>query len=609
MRKFVFLFFQLTFISFMSFGQKVEFKASAPEAVVVGEQFRLSYTLNAEGKEIRIPDLPDFQVLMGPSTSISQSSVFVNGQMVSETNVTYTYILMPSKEGTFTIPEATIKVNNSNYKSNSLSIKVLPQDQRSEAGNDQTESTAPGLGKDDVLMRMIVSKTNVYEQEAFLVTFKFYTTANAWLRNVKFPEFKGFLVQEIELPENKQWTMEHYNGRNYHTVTLKQSLLFPQRTGKITIGEGEYEAVIKVRTQARIRSIFDDFFDTTRDVLKKIKSAPVTIDVKPLPAGKPAKFSGGVGEFNMKTSLSSDHVKANEAVTVKIDISGTGNVRLVKNPEVVFPNDFEVFDPKIETNIRTTASGTTGSKTIEYLAIPRFGGDFEIPAIQFSYFDPKSGTYKTLTSETYKLHVEKGEGGESAPVVSNFTNRENVRFLGQDIRYLKVKGIRFLSKEEMLFGSFIYIMWYIIPALLFIIFFILYRKQIKENSDLALVRTKKANKTAVKRLKIAGKLLKENNKEAFYEEVLRALWGYLSDKLSIPQANLTKDNVEVELNRYGVGEELINEFMEILNTCEFARYAPSQASDAMDKLYDLTVDAIGKMENTIKKIICKGKYL
>jgi hypothetical protein len=236
------------------------------------------------------------------------------------------------------------------------------------------------------------------------------------------------------------------------------------------------------------------------------------------------------------------------------------------------------------------------------MAIPRYAGDFEIPAIQFAYFDTRTGEYKTLSAGPYSLHVEKGEGSESGdPVVSNFSNRENVRYLGRDIRYLKVKGISFLTQGDIFFGSFMYYMCYLIPALLFIVFFFIYRRQVRENANIALVRTKKANKMAVRRLKNAGKLMRENREEAFYEEVLRALWGYLSDKLNIPQSNLTKDNVEAELLRYGVDESLIREFMDILNTCEFARYAPSQASDTMDKLYKLTVDAIGDMENTIKK--------
>lgn len=584
----------------------VVFKAAAPAAVVMGEQFRLTFTVNAEGKDLRVQELADFDVLMGPSQSTSYSSSWVNGQSSSETTVTYTYILMPKKEGTFNIPPATIKVKGANYTSNALAVKVLPPDKAGTAeaaGNTAGGGAQPaGIGKDDFFVKLNVSSHQVYEQQGFLATFKMYASRPCGLNNAKFPEFEGFLAQEVELPQEKQWTMENYNGRNYYVVVLKQSYLYPQRSGKITIDKGTFDAVIRIPTQQKVRSIFDDFFDAYQDINKQLVSPAVTIDVKPLPAGKPASFGGAVGSFNMTAGISATTLKANEAVTVTVKISGNGNIKLVKNPDVQFPNDFDVYDPKVETDSRVTAAGASGTKTIEYIAIPRYAGDFEIPAISFAYFDPKAGSYKTVSSEPFKLHVEKGKEGEgAAPVVSNFSNKESVKYLGQDIRYLKVKGIRFFSKNELLFGSFTYFLCYLVPALLFIVFFLIYRRQVKENSNLALVRTKKANRTAVRRLKNAGRLMKENKKEEFYDEVLRALWGYLSDKLNIPQASLTKDNVETELLKYGVDESLITEFMDILNTCEFARYAPSQASDAMDKLYELTVDAIGKMENTIKK--------
>jgi hypothetical protein len=603
MRKLVFLFFLLLTITFTSKGDEIVFKASAPNAVVAGQQFQLSFIVNAEGKDLRVQEMSDFDVLFGPSQSKAYSSTWVNGQSKSETTVTYTYVLLAKNEGTFNIPPATIKVNNSNYTSNALVVKVLPQDQANAAAQSNASTPASGISDKDIFVSMQVSKRSVYEQEGFLVTFKLYSKdAQVGLSSVKFPEFEGFLAQEIELPTDKQWTMENYNGSNFYTVTLKQTVLYPQRSGRITIDAGKIDVKVRVRTQQRARSFFDDFFDTYQDVNKTLTTNPATIDIKPLPSGKPASFANAVGDYKMSASINLNHVKANEAVTVKVSISGTGNIRLVKNPEVTFPNDFDIYDPKVENNTRTTAAGANGTKTIEYMAIPRYAGDFEIPAIPFSYFDTKTGTYKTLFSETFKLHVEKGEGGEgSAPVVSNFSNRESVRYLGQDIRYLKVKGVNFQSNDDIFFGSFMYYMCYLIPALLFIVFFIIYRKQIKENANIALVRTKKANKMAVRRLKNAGKLLKENKKEEFYDEVLRGLWGYLIDKLNILQSNLTKDNVEAELAKYGVNESLISEFMDILNTCEFARYAPSQASDTMDKLYELTVDAIGKMENTIKR--------
>ncbi|MDR2765702.1 MAG: BatD family protein [Tannerella sp.] len=589
-------------------ADEVTFKAAAPEAVVMGQQFRLTYTLNVDdGRELRIPDLIDFDVLMGPTSSVSRSIQFVNGVQTSSVTQTFTYILMPKKEGTFNLAPATVKAKNANYTSNALVIKVLPPDPSGNTGGQQggggsQPATSPtGIGSEDLFVRMSVSNRNVYEQEGFLVTFKIYSLVDvAGVPSLKFPEFEGFLSQDIEV--NPQWTLENHNGRNYRTAVLKQTFLYPQHSGKITIESGKFDVLVRMRTQKRIRSIFDDFFDSYQDVKKELASPAVTIDVKPLPSGKPASFNGAVGNYTMKTSVNTTNMKVNEAVTVTVNLSGSGNIRIAKNPEVAFPNDFEVYDPKVDTKIKTTTAGTSGTKTIEYMAIPRYAGDFEIPSVTFSYFDPKDGTYKTLRSDAYSLHVEKGASGdESAPVMSNFTNRENVRLLGQDIRYIKVGKVHFLPNREIFFGSLTYILIYITVTLLFIAFFVVYRKQMKENANIALVRTKKANKTAVRRLKKAEKQLKENRKESFYDETLRAVWGYLSDKLNIPLSHLTKDNVGTELFKYGVEEALSNEFMDILNTCEFARYAPSQAPDAMDHLFKQAVSAIGKMENTIKK--------
>ncbi len=599
----IFLCFALTTLSSVNAEDHVTFKASAPQSVVMGEQFRLTFVVNAEGKELRVQEMPDFDVLMGPSQSTSYSSSWVNGKNTSETTVSFTYILMPKKEGTYTIAPATIKVKGATYSSNGLSIKVLPADKSGKSSSNSSSGTSSAtISNDDFFVRMIVSKANVYEQEGFLVTFKLYAARPCGLSGAKFPEFEGFLAQEIDLPD-KQWVQDHYNNRNYFTVDLKQVVLYPQRSGQLTIGKGTYDATIRISTPSKARSIFDDFFDSYRDVNKQLVSQPATINVKPLPSGKPASFSGAVGNFTMTASLSNDHVKANEAVTVKVKISGNGNLKVLKNPEVIFPNDFDVYDPKVDVDTKTTTSGVTGSKNIEYMAIPRYAGDFEIPAVSFSYFDTKSQSYKNLTSDSFKLHVDKGDNSSAtASSVTNYSNKESVKYLGQDIRFLKTRGIHFITRrDDVFFGSFLYYLAYIVPAILFVIFFILYRNQIKENSDLAKVRIRKANKMAIKRLKNAGKLMQEKKKEAFYEEILKALWGYLSDKLSIPQADLTKDNVEAELAKYGVDELLTKEFMDILNTCEFARYAPSQAPDAMDKLYELTADAIEKMENTIKK--------
>jgi len=584
-------------------AQDVTFRASAPEAVVMGEQFRLVYTVNREGRELRVPDLSEFDVLMGPSSSSNTSIQYINGQSSSVYSLSFTYILMPKKEGTFNLAPATIRINNSTYTSNSLVIKVLPPDQApnpaTTQGNANNTGTSSAISNEDIFCQMLVSSRSVYEQEGFLVTFKLYATVDAQPLSYKYPEFEDFFHRDIEL--DSKWVLENYNGRNYRTAIIKQAILYPQRSGKITIGAAKIEMNIRQRVQRRVQSIFDDFFDTYQDVRKDITTTPVTIDVKPLPSGKPVSFSGAVGTYTMKTSINSTNIKANEAVTVTVSFTGNGNIRLLKNPEVIFPNDFETYDPIVNENIKTTTQGTNGTKTFEYTAVPRYAGDFEIPAIIYSYFDTKEGIYKTLSSESFNLHVERGVGGEGAPpVISNFSNQESLKYLGQDIRYIKLfTRPHFILNNEIFFGSFIYLFVYLIVSIFFMVFFMIYRKQVKENANIALVRTRKANKAAVKRLKNAEKLLKENQKEAFYEEVMRALWGYLSDKLNIPQAHLTKENVVTELSKHGVGEVLTNEFTDILHTCEYARYAPGQGSEAMDTLFKQTVDAIGKMENSI----------
>ncbi|MDR0769356.1 MAG: BatD family protein [Dysgonamonadaceae bacterium] len=596
-------------------AQEVTFRASSERTVVVGQQFRIAYTLSTSGqttaKSLQLGDIKNFDVLYEPTLSQQGSSTsIINGKISSSFTAVYTCVVMAKTEGTFTIPPASATVGNSTYKSNELTVTVLPADQTANAAAQNNSASQSGQQQSanassdkDIFVIMHVSKNSVYENEGFLVTFKLYSLVDiGGFENVKFPEFEGFISQEIDLGTNTQMNLEPYNGRNYRTAVIKQTVLYPQRSGKITIDAGKFDVVARVRSQQRVRNFFDDFFDTYTNVRRSLSSAPVTINVKPLPAtGKPASFSGAVGEYTMTSSINSNNVKSDDAVTVKVNISGSGNIKLIKNPEVVFPNDFEIFDPIVDTKTKATQAGVKGSKTIEYNAIPRYAGNFNIPKIAFSYFDLKTGTYKTLYSEEYKLHVEQGESadGSAAPVVSS-TNKEDIRFLGKDIRYIKTGNYNF-HKGSFFFGTFNYYLFYIIPALLFIVLFIIYRKQAVENANIALVRTKRANKVASKRLKTAAKYLNENKKEAFYDEMLKTVWGYLSDKLNIPISALTKDNVEANLTHYGVDENLINDFRNILDTAEFARFAPAQGSGAMDELYHSTIKVIDKMENTIKK--------
>jgi hypothetical protein len=587
---------------------QVTFKASAPAAVVQGEQFRLSFVLNKEGRELRLPDMPDFDLLFGPSTSTSYSQRTINGKTTSESSVTYTYILVAKKPGSFSIPAASITVDGSNYKSNAIQIKVLPPDEKASQGatsrdRSSSESTSSGtatVSARDAFIRAIVSKNSIYEQEGFTVTFRLYTTLNIVnFGKIQFPEFEGFMVEDVPLPVNQQLQMERYNDRNYYTADLRKTLLFPQRSGQITIPAGNIEMVFSVPSGKSVSTFFGAQ-EVMVDVKKNLTTNPLAIHVKPLPADKPASYANAVGTFTLNPSISTDKVKANEAITLTLEISGTGNMKLIRNPEVAFPDNFELYDPVVDNALNVTTNGLTGIRKISYMVIPRYEGNYAIPPLEFTYFDPATNKYKTLTTPEYKLQIAKGDPGSAA--ASDFVNRQDVK-VEQDIRFLKTGEITYLSRTNFFVGSFAYWLWYLIPLTLLIVLFLINRKQARENANVALMRTKKANKMAVRRLKTAGKYLKEQDKEQFYNEVLRALWGYFSDKLSIPLAQLSKQNIESELSKQGISEELVGKFMHILDTCEFARYAPAESDAGMDRIYQETVETIGEMENKLRKSV------
>ncbi len=606
MRK-VILFFILISTVIGAWADNITFTANAPEVVVSGDQFRLSYTINSQKvRDFRAPSIKEFEVLMGPSRSTQSSTQIINGNVTSTSTITFTYILMAGKEGTYTIPGATIVADGNNYTSNSVEIKVLPPDQSAGAGSGNSRNSSRNQANSgkitdkELFMMATASKTNVYEQEAILLTYKVYTQVNLTELRGDIPDLKGFHTQEVELPNQKTWTLEHYNGRNYNTTIWRQLVLFPQQTGKIEIPSVTFGGTVSQMVASA--DPFDAFFNGGNyvNITKNLVTPKLTINVKELPAGKPANFSGGVGEFTLSSTISTQELKTNDAVTIKLVISGTGNMKLINTPEVGFPQDFEIYDPKVDNKFNLTRNGLAGNKVIEYLAIPRHAGTYTIPPIEFSYFDLKSQSYKTLKTDAYTLNVAKGEGN-SDQVVANFTSKEDLKVLGQDIRYIKTGDTRLTQKDDYFYGSTSYWLWYIVPLALFIAFMVIYRKKAMENANVAKVRTKKANKVATKRMKNAGKLLAEKKSEAFYDEVLKALWGYISDKLSIPVSQLSKDNIEEELQKHQVADELIKEFINNLNDCEFARYAPGNQDEKMDKIYSSAIDVISKMENSIKR--------
>lgn len=605
------MFFFLLFLAWNVSAQGVTFRAVAPNAVVKGEQFRLQFVANKEGKDLRLPEIKDFEILFGPTVSSSYSQQTINGKTTSQSSYSYTYILVAHNEGSFTIPAANIVVDGSNYKSNALQVKVLPPDKNAQAQNQSSESNADRaageasaprstgtVSASDAFIRAIISKNSVYEQEGFSVTFRLYTTLNVVnFGKIEFPEFEGFMVEEVDLPANQQLKLEHYNGRNYYTADLKKSLLFPQRSGKISIPAGRIEMVFSVPSGRRVSTFFGSQ-EVTADVKKAMVTNPVSINVLPIPAGKPDSYCNAVGNFTFRPSISTQQTRANEPLTVTLEISGTGNLKLIQNPKVEFPTNFETYDPTVTNTLSAASNGLSGTRKIEYLAIPRYEGSYTIPPVTFSYFDFSSKSYKTLSSPEYHIQVAKGDPSKAS--ASNYVSQQDVK-VEQDIRYLKTGTPEFQSNKSFFAGSLGYWLWYAIPALFLLCLYLFYRKQARENANIALVRTKKANKMAIRRLKVAEKYLRQNNKESFYDETLRAVWGYFSDKLSIPAANLSRENIGAELSKYGIEDALITKFMGILNTCEFARYAPGESAAAMDSVYNDTVNAIGEMESRLKK--------
>ena len=600
-----------TFACYNVRAEELTFTADAPKAIILGQQFRLSYTINTHNaKSFRVGDIVDFEILMGPSSSTSQRTYSVNGQRTVSKSYTYTYVLQPKKEGTFTIPAATIVAEGKQMKSNELTIKVLPPDQRASQsqqsgsqGGGTSASQTGQISDDDLFMVATVNKKKVYEQEAILLTYKVYTTVN--LANVSvssIPDFKGFHTQEVEMPKsNRELELEHYKGRNYRSMVFRQYVLFPQQSGQLEIPSITFEGTVAQRVQNY--DPFEAFFNGGSgyvNVQKPMRTPKLTIDVSPLPSGKPASYYGGVGDFSVSSTISTTELTENEAITLKLIISGTGNMKLIKTPEVKFPADFEVYDPKVENKFTLKAGGLSGNKVIEYLAIPRHAGNYTIPSVEFSYFDIKSGTYKTLTTPEYALKVAKGSGSStSAPV--NYVSKEELRLLGQDIRYINLGEAKYRAKGAYFYGSIGYWLWYIIPFAAFIVIVVVYRKQAVESSNIAKVKTKKAGKVATRRLKVAKQKMQQKDKSGFYDEVLKAIWGYLSDKLSMPVSELSKENIAAKLTECMVSEDLTKECLDLIGECEFARYAPTLSESSEEMVYDKVAALMNRLENVIKK--------
>jgi hypothetical protein len=586
-------------------AQKVTVKGNAPAVVKMGERFRMTYEVNAktDAPHFQLPDA--LTVLSGPNVSQQTSFQFINGKQSSSFNLTFTYIMVADKEGKFTIPPATVEDEGKEYKSNAIEIEVIGGNKPAQNNNNSNQSQGNNQnsqvqsGGDKFFVRVLLNRDNIYQGEHVVATLKLYTRVNlAGFEDIKFPSFSGFFNQEIETPQNISLERENVNGTIYNTGIVKKYVLFPQRSGKLTIDPFELEAVVRERT--RSRDPFDDFFGGNyRSYTIKDKSPSKTLTVKALPSGAPAYFSGAVGNYKLETSVDKTALKANESITLRVKIIGEGNLKLIETPKLNFPGDFEVYDPKISQNINVTASGSRGSITYEYLLIPRHAGSFTLNPVKFSYFNPATKQYKTLTGQTFNIEVEKGDGNEDGVFVANYS-KQDVANIGTDIRFIRTGSLNLKPVNTWFFGTSLFWLIYMLGSGFVIIVLLIRRKKIKENADQLRMKTKKASKVSKKRLRNAAKELKAGNDGAMYEAILKAIWGYLTDKLTINAASLTRDNVGELLKDKKVKEDIIESLIKLIDDCEFARYAPSAALTDSKTAYYQAADIINKLEKNLR---------
>lgn len=599
------------FVGLWAMADNIQFVMEGPEVVAMGEQFRLGFTLNERGTDLELPDLSNFDVLMGPSTSQSSSIQIINGKTTQSSSYSYIFILRAKKEGKFSIRPASIKVGGKTYESNSLNIQVVkgqPQQTASQQGGAQQNNSqqqqddvpAGNVSKDNLFVRVAVDKTNVSKGEQILSTVKLYISQNVPLNGfdeVKLPSYEGFWTKDIDVPTQVNFTREVYNGKIYQVGILKKTILFPQQTGNIRIDPFEITCLVRQRVRQQ-QGFFDDFFDNYRVVKAKVVSEPITIIVRDLP-NQPANFNGAVGNFSFSGSLDKTAAKSNEAMTLKLIVSGSGNLNLINPPKIELPQDFEAYEPKTSDKTIASDNGLSGSVSFEYLFIPRYAGNFTIPAIQFVFFNPSTRQFVTKSTEAFHLRIEKGKDDPNSGVVNSYS-KEDLKMIGKDIRYIKQNKSVLKPKGSSFYGTFEFYGIFIVCIIGFTVFYVLNLKKIEESKNLTLVKNKRANKVALKRLKEASGFLKNNQAEKFYEAVIKALWGYLSDKLSIPVADLNRDKASSSLLEKGMEPNVVAELMKIIDDCEFARYAPAAFSGTMKEIYDGAAKVMGIFEKQIK---------
>ena len=589
-------------------------KVDVHNIVGADERFNVVFVVEGEHSPSDFSWSPtdDFQLVWGPQKGSSTSIQMINGKVTRSSQNTYTYILLPKKTGTFTLPAATATVQGNAIHSRSFTVEVVsngaapqgqsaPQQQSAPDQNVTPKSQASS--GEDLFLRLSLSRKSVVVGEPVTAVLKLYQRADiAGFEGAKFPNFNGFWSTETEAPTNIQFQREQVGDNIYNSAVLRRYVLIPQKSGALTIDPAELTCIVNVRTKrSRTGSIFDDFFgDDYTQVKRTVRTSPLTVNVQPLPSGAPASFTGGVGNFSISASLSKDSLKTHDAASLLVTVSGSGNVTLLDAPKVQFPPDFDVYD--VKTTQKTDKAGTSGSKTFEYPFIPRSSGEFTIAPVKFSWYDLKSGRYMTSGTDSLRISVAKGAGGGAALEGGGGTvtvERSGVKNLGEDIRFIKT-GKPSGGSGSLFAGSAGY---YVILAVLAVLAGLVWaglRKAASMRADVTATKSRKASKMALKRLHAAGEFLAKDARSEFYEELHRALLGYVSDKLNMDLADQTRDNIHASLLDRGVGETLADDFCSLLEECEEARYSPSGGSELMKAHYDKGLNVISSMEPVMK---------
>ena len=600
------------FAALFTSGAQNSIKVNVQNLVALDEQFNISFIIEGEGKVSSFEWSPgeDFQLVWGPQKGTSSSISIINGKKTQSSQTTYTYVLMPRKTGTFTLPEATATIKGETINSKRVSIQVVgngAQSGGSQSGGSQTQQNEQRSGgstgtipSDDIFMRLSVSKTRAVVGETISATLKLYHRVNiGGFEDARFPSFNGFWSQEVQAPTNIEFHRESVGDNIYNAAVLRSWTLIPQQAGEIIIDPAELVCLVNVRNQSTgSGSIFDSFFqDDYRTIRKRVTTPAIKVQVSKIPAGAPASFGGGVGTFRMSAALTRDSLQTHDAAALRITVSGKGNISLLEAPKVDFPPDFEVYD------IKTSESG--GSKTFEYPFIPRSHGNFVLGPVEYSYYDASTGKFVTLCSAEMPLKVSKG--ADSAPVQSGGgqlvvnPNRKDVRDLGSDIRFISTGEPHFKRAGWFFVGSGAF---WIIAALMCLFAAAVYfgtRKLSERRADVVGSKNRAATKMARKRLSQAGDFLQKDLYTAFYEELHKALLGFVGDKLNMPAADLSKENIAERLVEGGASEDQAGRFTALLDACEFARYAPSEGHEAMNAHYEGAVNVISEIDSAMKR--------